>query len=832
MRTDRDLPPRPLGEGRGEGFRERQSPSGIGARLKRREDPRLLSGRGTYVDDIRLPDMLYLKVLRSPYAHARIARIDTSQAQSLPGVVTVLTGREARPLTPPLPVAAVIPDLKVPEHYALPIEKVCYAGEAVAAVVASDSYIAADALACIEVEYEPLPAIVDLEQALQPQAPLVHEEFGTNVAYRFQLGEVDDTFGGADVVVRQRMENQRLIPNSMEPRGIVAYYREALREATRSEPMRVLSGVEGASSPAEPMARGPASLVIWLSTQGPHLVRTQLASMLNIPEHQIQVIAPEVGGAFGAKLNIYGEELLAIVLARQLGRPIKWIEERSEHMAATSHGRGQVAYLEAGVKRDGTITALRLRIIADMGAYHHVLTPVAPFQTATLITGCYTIPALAVEITGVFTSKTPTDPYRGYGRAEAAYYIERAMDLVARELEMDPVAVRRRNFIRPEQFPYMNPFGHTYDSGDYERSLSRALEMLDYDRVRREQARLRQGGRYIGIGLSTYVWRAGFPSVSIPPGMQFLLGGWESATIQIAPTGAVTVRTGTSPHGQGLETTMAQIVSDCLGVPIDDIRVVHGDTEAVPYGMGTMGSRSLCNGGSAVLLAAEQLKEKAIRMAAHVFQAAREEIVYQSGRMFSKSFPERVITIQEVTRLAYHGADLPAGIAAGMEASAIFDPANFTSPFGTHICVVEVDIDTGDVKIVRYIAVDDCGRVVNPMIVEGQIQGGVAQGVGQALLEGAVYGDDGQLLTGSFLTYAMPTSTELPLLEMDRTETPTPVNPLGAKGVGEAGAIGAPPAVVNAVVDALSPFGITHLDMPLWPEKVWRAIQQARGHRQ
>jgi carbon-monoxide dehydrogenase large subunit len=789
-----------LGKGWGEGFRERQNPAGIGARLPRREDPRLVTGRGTYVDDIRLPGMLHLKILRSPHAHARITRIDTSQAQKLPGVVAVLTGREARPLTPPLPVAAMIPELKVPEHYPIATGKVCHAGEAVAAVVAADPYIAADTLAHIEVEYEPLPAIVDLEQALQPEAALVHEEFGTNVAYRFRFGEVDDTFSGADVVVRQRMENQRLIPNSMEPRGIVAEYRPA-----------------------------DERFVVWMSTQGPHLVRTQLASMLNIPEHRIQVIAPEVGGAFGAKLNIYGDELLAIVLAGQLGRPIKWIEERSEHMVATSHGRGQVAWLEAGIKRDGTITALRLRILADMGAYHHVLTPIAPLQTATLITGCYTIPALAVEITGVFTNKTPTDPYRGYGRAEAAYYIERVMDLVARKLDMDPVVVRRRNFILPEQFPYMNPFGHTYDSGDYERSLDRALEMLDYDGFRREQERGRSNGRYLGIGLSTYVWRAGFPSVSIPPGMQFLLGGWESAAIQIAPTGKVTVRTGTSPHGQGVETTFAQIVCDCLGVPVEDVRVLHGDTEAVQYGIGTMGSRSLCNGGSAVLLAAEQLKQKAIRIAAHIFQVAPEEIVYESGRMFSKGFPERVVTFQEVTRLAYHGADLPPGITPGMEATSVFDPANFTSPFGTHICVVGVDVNTGDVSIVRYIAVDDCGRVVNPTIVEGQIQGGVAQGVGQALMEGALYSDDGQLLTGSFLTYPMPTSTELPMLEMDRTETPTSVNPLGAKGVGEAGAIAAPPAVVNAVVDALSPFGITHLDMPLWPEKVWRAIQSARS---
>jgi carbon-monoxide dehydrogenase large subunit len=448
-------------------------------------------------------------------------------------------------------------------------------------------------------------------------------------------------------------------------------------------------------------------------------------------------------------------------------------------------------------------------------------------QTATLITGCYAIRKLAVDITAAFTNKTPTDPYRGFGRAEAAYYIERVMDLVARELHLDPIEVRRRNFIAPDRFPHTNPLGHTYDSGDYDRALRRALDILGYQHFRDEQQRVRHEHRYLGVGLATYVWRGGFPSV--PPGMPFLIAGWESAAIQLAPTGAATVRTGTSPHGQGLETIFAQVVSHTLGLRLEDIRVVHGDTDAVQYGIGTMGSRSVCNGGSAVLLAAQELRQKAVRIAAHALQVAPEKIVYEQGRMFSKSAPERVLTLQEVTRIAYHGANLPDGMPPGMEVTSFFSAPNFTSPFGTHLCVVVVDVDTGEVKILRYIAVDDCGRVINPMLVEGQIQGGVAQGVGQALLEGAAYSEDGQPLSASFLTYAMPTSTELPMLEMDRTETPTPVNPLGAKAVGEAGTIGAPPAVVNAVMDALSPFGVTHIDMPLWPEKVWRAIEHARS---
>lgn len=774
--------------------------SGIGGRVPRREDPRLITGHGTYVDDLRLPDMLHLKILRSPHAHARITHIDTTRAQALPAVVTVLTGREARPFVPALPAPRPMPGLNIPTHHPLAADRVRWAGEGVAAVVATDPYVAADALALVDVEYEPLPAVVDPEAALASQAPIIHEEFGTNLAFRFHFGAVDDTFGGADIVVRQRMENQRLIPNPLEPRGILAQYHP-----------------------------GDGRLTVWLSTQAPHLVRTQLASILGTPEHLIQVVAPDVGGAFGAKFNVYPEELLAVVFAKRLGRPVKWIEERSEHMVATSHGRGQIAHLEAGVRRDGTLTALRLRILADLGAHLHNQTAVAALQTASLITGCYTIHSLAVDITSVFTNKTATDPYRGFGRAEAAYYIERVMDLVARELNLDPVEVRRRNFITAEQFPYTNPMGHTYDSGHYDRALGRALEMFGYEDFRLQQQQVRQAGRYLGVGLATYVWRAGFPSVVLQPDTGgFLPAGWESASIQINRTGTATVRTGTSPHGQGLETVFAQIVSDCLGLPVEHIRVLHGDTDTTPYGMGTAGSRSVCNGGSAVLLAAQELKQKARRLAAHILRVAPEEILYEPGQMRCQRDPERAVTLADVVRLAYHGVSLPDGMSPGMEATSYFDPQNFTSPFGTHLCVVDVDITTGDVHIVRYIAVDDCGRVVNPTLVDGQVQGGVAQGVGQALFEGATYGDDGQLLTGSFLTYAMPTSTVLPALEIDRTETPTCVNPLGAKGVGEAGTVAAPAAVVNAVVDALSPFGIRHIDMPLWPEKVWRAIEQAR----
>jgi carbon-monoxide dehydrogenase large subunit len=568
-----------------------------------------------------------------------------------------------------------------------------------------------------------------------------------------------------------------------------------------------------------------------MSTQAPHLLRTQLATLLNMPENKVRVVAPEVGGAFGSKFNVYAEEVLAAAVARRLGRPVKWIETRRENMVAASHGRGQIAYLEAGVKRDGTVTALRLRIIGDLGAHYHVNTPAGPVLTALMMTGSYRITAAAAEIVSVFTNKSPVDPYRGFYRAEATYYIERLMDLIARELNMDPVEVRRRNFIQSDQFPYTTPFGHVHDSGDYEMALNRALEKLDYDEFRRQQERLRGEGRYIGLGLSTFVWRSAFPSPpAVTPELQFIVGGWESATVRVEPTGKVTVLTGTSPHGQGVETTFAQIVADELGVPIDDVRVVHGDTDVVQYGIGSEGSRALVVGGSSVLLSLQTVREKAICIAAHVMEAQPKDMVYQEGRIYIKGFPERAMTIQEVANLAYRGiANLPPGTEPSLEATRRFDPPNFTSPFGTHICAVQVDINTGEVKVLRYIAVDDCGRVINPLVVEGQIQGGVAQGVGQALLEGAMYDDNGQLLTGSFLDYPLPTSTELPMIEMDRTETLTPLNPLGAKGAGEAGTIAAPPAVVNAVVDALAPLGVKHIDMPLWPESVWRTIQEAKG---
>ena len=768
----------------------------VGSPVRRREDLPLLTGKATFIDDVRVPGMLHMRILRSPYAHARILRIDTSAALALPGVVAVVTGREAERLVPPLPTMAnAFPGLKVPAHHVLAVEKVRFAGEGVAAVVASDPYAACDALERVEVEYDPLPALVEPEQAMQADSAILHEELGENVAYRMRLGgDAEEALRRSHLVVRQRMRNQRVIANPMETRGIVAHY-----------------------DPAD------ERLTAWVTTQVPHILRSNLARMLGLAESRVRVIAPDIGGAFGTKVNVYAEDVLAAALSLRLRRPLKWIEDRQEHMVATTHGRGQAAEVEAGVREDGTLTALRVRITADLGAYLQMLTHVMATLTAVAVSGCYRVPVCEVEVVGVFTSKTPTDAYRGAGRPEATYYIERTMDLLAERLGMDPVALRRRNFIGADEFPYTTAMGLVLDSGNYDLTLDRALERLDYAGFRREQARLRQQGRYLGVGFSTWVEQCSFgPTAHMVPG--FAPGGWETATVRVEPTGKVTVLTGTSPHGQGVETTFAQLVADELGVGIDDVRVIHGDTDAVPQGIGTMSARSLAVGGSALLLGLRELKEKAKRIAAAHLETEPENLIYDGGRISRVGAAEAGLSFSDLVALAY---GKPGLTEPRLEATGTFDPPNFTYPFGTHVCVVEVEAATGDVRILRYIAVDDCGFVVNPPVVEGQVQGGIAQGVGQALLEAALYSDDAQLLTASFTDYLLPTATLLPPIEMERTETLTPVNPLGAKGVGESGALAAPPAVVNAVMDALSPLGIRHIDMPLTPEKIWRALRQS-----
>ncbi len=790
----------------------------VGKPIKRTEDPRLIQGLAHYVDDIRLPDMLHAAFLRSIHAHARIKKIDVTAALKLPGVVAVYTGKETQKIGA-VPCGAAIPDMKLPEHKVLATNKVYFVGHPVAVVVAETKFAARDALDLIDVDYEVLPVVTDEEKAADPKSPVIHEQFGTNIAYKLTAGEgdVEAALKSADKVIKQKILNKRLAPIAMEPRGVVARY-----------------------------FPGEQELTLWTSTQIPHLARTSVAVMLGMPENKLRLIAPEVGGGFGSKLNVYAEEAILGWASMQTGRPVKWIEGRRENLQATIHGRGQVGYVEIGCKKDGTITALRYNVFADMGSYFQLLTPAIPTLTGLMLSGCYKIPAIQMNVTATFTNKMSTDAYRGAGRPEATYVIERAADLVAAELGMDPVEVRRKNFPQPNEFPFKTATGLFYDSGNYQGALDKALKMADYTRLREEQKKARKEGRLVGIGLSTYVEICAIgPSAATPA------GGWESATVRIEPTGKVTILTGASPHGQGEETSFAQIAADELGVSVNDVTVIHGDTAIVQYGIGTFGSRGLAVGGTAVYMAIQKLKEKAGKLAAHLLQceatsftdgkfceaasktkgASVPEPVVQMGQAPAAALPEpkpggKTVTIQEIALQAHLAKNIPADMEPGLSATSFFEPKNFTFPFGTHIAVVEIDRETGDIHFDRYIAVDDCGRQINPMLVQGQVHGGICQSFGQALYEEVVYDENGQLVTGTLMDYALPRASMLPHFELDSTETPSPVNPLGAKGVGEAGTIGATPAVVSAIVDALSPFGIRHIDMPIKPETVWQIIRK------
>lgn len=775
----------------------------VGSRIKRREDPRLITGLSTYVDDIQLPGMLHVGILRSPHAHARIKRIDTTAARALPGVVSVVAGEDIKEAIGPVPMAAEVPGMRIPYHPVLALGKVRYVGEPVVAVVATDRYIARDALDLITVDYDPLEAVVDPEKALAPDAPRLYEEWSDNVVFAAAAPseKIDQVFREADKVVKLRLIQQRLAPVPMEPRGVVARWDQGSRQLT-----------------------------VWSSTQMPHLLRTQLADMLRLPENHIRVIAPEVGGGFGAKVDVYGEEALIPYLAIKIGKPVKWIEGRRENLSTTIHGRGQIQYIEAAAKNDGTVLGLRVRVIVDVGAYLQIWTPLISDLTRMMMGGCYRIPHLAFEHVGVSTNKMALDAYRGAGRPEAAFLIERVMDAVAGECGLDPVEVRRKNFIPKEAFPYTTPTGTVYDSGNYEAALDKALEIVNYSQLRKEQVELRRQGRYLGIGLSSYVEISGIGPSSFFP-LKLRAGGWESCTVRVEPTGKITVLTGISPHGQGQETSFAQLVADELGVDIEDVVVLHGDTAMVQYGVGTFGSRATAIGGPALLMSLEKIKAKARTIASHMMEVPPEGLDVGQGRVFLKTDPQKFISFQQVIDAAY-GFKIPIpGIEPGLEATSFFEPPNSTFPFGTHVAVVEVEAETGKIDVRRYVAVDDCGRVLNPLLVDGQIHGGIAQGLAQALCEEVVYDDNGQLLSGTLMDYAVPKATMVPKMELDRTETPTSVNPLGVKGVGESGTIGSTPAVVNAVLDALAPLGITHLDMPLWPEKVWRAIQEAKAGR-
>jgi aerobic carbon-monoxide dehydrogenase large subunit len=771
----------------------------VGSARRRSEDARLITGRTQWTDNIQLPGMCHVAFLRSPHAHARIARVDTTAALGRPGVIAAFSGADLAGEQGSLPCAwPVTEDMVLPEHPPLAVTEVRYAGEPVACVVARDRYAAADALEAIDVDYEPLPPVLDMERALEEGADKVHEAGNKSYTWVFENGDLDAAFRDAPVLLERRYLQQRLIPTAMEPRAVVC-------------------------------APVGEEFTLWSATQVPHILRLMLAIVTGIPEHNLRVVAPDVGGGFGSKLQVYGEEVICLLLARRLGRPIKWTESRSEGNMATHHGRDQIQRMTLAADDDGRIRGLKVDLLADMGAYLMLVTPGIPLLGAFMYNSIYKMDAYSFTCSGVFTTKTPTDAYRGAGRPEATFAIERMMDELAAELELDPLEVRRRNWIRHEEFPYDTIAGLTYDSGNYEAATERALQLFEYDKLRAEQADRRERGDSVqlGIGVSTFTEMCGLAPSRVLGALSYGAGGWENASVRVLATGKVEVITGSSAHGQGHETAWAQITADALGVPFEDVRVLHGDTRISPKGMDTYGSRSLTVGGVALVGACEKVVEKARRIAAHLLEAAEGDIEFQAGTFSVRGVRDASTTIQAVALATFAAHDLPEGVEPSLDSDATFDPDNFSFPHGTHLCAAEVDTETGFVRIRSYVAVDDVGLVVNPMIVEGQVHGGLAQGIAQALYEEAVYDADGNLTTTTMADYLVPSAADLPTFVTDRTETPATTNPLGVKGVGEAGTIASTPAVVNAIVDALRPYGVRDVPMPCTPERVWQALRDS-----
>ncbi|MFL5700146.1 MAG: xanthine dehydrogenase family protein molybdopterin-binding subunit [Ktedonobacteraceae bacterium] len=770
----------------------------VGRPIKRREDPRLITGQATYVDDIKLPGMLHMAVLRSQYGHARLKSINTDAARQHPDVVAVYTAQDLKGqvgnVYTSYPLGHIARGMGV--RSALAQDKVRFYGEPIAVVIAEDAYTARDAIDLFDVDYEPLPAAIDVENAMQPGAPLLYEAFGTNVAFSMQPPPSEDidkifaqTRANGGVVVKARLVNQRLAAVAMETRGVVAEFRKADKKLT-----------------------------MWSSSQIPHLLRDILAAAVGLPQHQVRVIVPEVGGGFGSKLNVYPEEFVVAYAAMKLGHPVKWIEDRSENLAATTHGRGRVDHIEVAATKDGRVTGLKIHGISDLGAYAQIFTPGIMLGLGfPMSCGAYDIP---VQLSGdiVFTNKAPTDSYRGAGRPEAIYVVERAMDLVAHELGMDPTEVRKINFIKPEQFPYHASTGAVYDTGNYLPALEKAMALIDYEALRAEQAQKRAAGKLMGIGVSSYVEVCGFGPKGFLP-----FGVYESARVRVERSGTVMVYTGSSPHGQGEETTFAQLVAEGFSIPIENVMIIHGDTDSTPEGRGTYGSRTTAVGGPAVFNAVQRLKEKMMHIAAHLLETNALDVKLEDGRFLVAGSSQEFVAFADVAAAANLSNTLPRGIEPGLETTVFFEPEANVFAFGTYICAVEIDKETGEATLTRMVAVDDCGRQINPMLVEGQVHGGIAQGVGQALWEGIEYTEDGQLVTATLMDYAMPIAKEFPTFELDHTITLTPVNPLGVKGVGESGAVGVPPAVVAAVADAL---GVTHVDMPFKAGILWNIIHQ------
>ncbi len=785
---------------------ERPAPE-IGQARKRKEDAHLLTGQTTWTDNMTLPGILHLAILRSPMSHARIISVDVSAALRLPGVIGAFSGQDFKDVQGTIPCAwPVTADMVNPGHPSLAVDQVNHVGEAVAVVAARDKASAEDALEAIEVDYEPLPVVLDMEAALADGATLVHPHLTSNKSFTWEFesgaagtgGAIDDALRDAEITVKRRFRQQRLIPAFMEPRSTVV----------------------------QPAGDG---VTVWSSTQIPHILRTMLALSLGIAEQKVRVIAPDVGGGFGGKLQVTPEEFICTLVARRLGKPVKFTESRSESLMSAHHGRDQIQDITLTANRDGTFTALDVHLLADMGAYLRLVSPGIPILGAFMYNAIYKIPAYRFVCDGVFTTKTPTDAYRGAGRPEATFAIERIVDEMAAELGMDPMELRRKNWITHEEFPYTTVSGLTYDSGNYEAATERALELIGWDELKSEQAERRasRDPMQLGLGISTFTEMCGLAPSRVLGALSYAAGGWENASIRVLATGKVEVVTGSSAHGQGHETAWSQIVADQLGVPFDDVEVIHGDTQSSPKGMDTYGSRSLTIGGIAIVHAAERVIAKAKRIAAHMLEASEDDIEFADGTFSVRGAPGTGKTIQDVAFATFAAHDLPDGVEATLDADATFDPDNFSFPHGTHLCAVDVDTETGRATIRKYVSVDDVGQVINPQIVEGQVHGGIAQGIAQALYEEAVYDEDGNLTTGTLVDYLVPSAVDLPSFTTDRTVSLSTTNPLGVKGVGEAGTIASTPAVVNAIVDALRPFGVTDVPMPCTPERVWRAVQEA-----
>ncbi len=778
----------------------------VGQPRKRKEDARLITGKTTWTDNMVLPGMLHIAVVRSPVAHARITGVDVSAAQQAPNVVAVYTGRDLAEEQGSIPCAwPVTPDMVNPGHPSIAVDSVNHVGEAVAVIVARSKVAAQDAVELVDVDYDVLPPVLHMEEAIKDGADLVHDHLSSNTSYHFvfdagEAGTGSDTeqaFADAEVVVSRRFVNQRLIPAFMEPRSVVV----------------------------QPQGD---NFTMWSATQIPHVLRVMLAMVTGVPEHKLRIIAPDVGGGFGGKLQVNPEEVLALLVARRLGKPVKWTETRSESLMTAHHGRDQIQYIDIAADREGNVKGLRVRLLADMGAYLRLITPGVPALGAFMFPAIYKFPAYRFECDGVFTNKVPTDAYRGAGRPEATFAIERIMDELAVELDMDPLELRRKNWIQAQEFPFTTVAGLEYDSGDYEQATQQALQMIGYDELRAEQQRRRESGDpvQLGIGFSTFTEMCGLAPSRVLGSLAYGAGGWESASIRMLPTGKVEVVTGSTPHGQGHETAWSQLVADQLGVPFEDVEVLHGDTAVSPRGMDTYGSRSLVVGGTAVVKAAEKVVAKARKVAAHLLEASEDDLEFADGKFAVRGTPGTSVGIQEIALAVFAAHNYPEDVEPSIDADATFDPVNFSFPHGTHICAMEVDTETGMVKIRKYASVDDVGTIVNPLIVEGQIHGGLAQGIAQALFEEAVYDDDGNLTTGTFVDYLVPAASDLPHFDTGKTVHAAPGNPIGAKGVGEAGCIASTPAVVNAALDAVRHLGVSDILMPLTPERVWRAVHQ------